>query len=95
MLYGKFTKSLIVCDFDDVQENPFRYVHLFLLHILLSKNILKTGMHYRYIMIQAITVQHLGQVSGFKKNNPGISMGLSVKKLGFLTFSQKHYHEFF
>ena len=37
---------------------------------------------------RANTVQHLGQVSGFKKNNPGISRGLSVKKLGFLTFSR-------
>ena len=40
-------------------------------------------------------MQHLVQVSGFKKNNPGISMGLNVKKLGFLTFFQKRYYDFF
>jgi len=34
-----FTKSLIIRDFDDVLKNPFRYVDLFLLHILLSKKI--------------------------------------------------------
>ena len=34
-----FTKSLIIRDFDDVLKNPFRYVHLFLLHTLLSKKI--------------------------------------------------------
>ena len=33
----KFTKSLIIRDFGDVLKNPFRYVHLFLLHTLLSK----------------------------------------------------------
>ena len=43
------------------------------------------------MMIEANTVQHLGLVSGFKKNNPGISMGLSGKKLGFLSFSRKRY----
>ena len=32
-----FIKSLIIRDFDDVLKNPFRYVHLFLLHTLLSK----------------------------------------------------------
>ena len=32
---------------------------------------------------------------GFKKNNPGISRGLGVKKLGFLTFSWRPYYEFF
>jgi len=31
----------------------------------------------------------------FQKDNPGISMGLSVKKLGILTFSWKCCHEFF
>ena len=31
----------------------------------------------------------------FQKNNPGISRGLSVKKLGFLTFSRKRYYNFF
>ena len=35
----EFTKCLIIRDFDDVLKNPFRYVHLFLLHTLLSKNI--------------------------------------------------------
>ena len=34
-------------------------------------------------------------MSSFKKNNPGISKGLSVKKFGFWTFSQKRYFEFF
>ena len=34
-------------------------------------------------------------MSGFKIHNPGISRVLSVKKLGFLTFSQKRYYEFF
>ena len=34
-------------------------------------------------------------MSDFKKNNPGISRGLSVKKFGFLTFSRKRYYEFF
>ena len=33
----EFTKSLIIRDFDDVLKNPFRDVHLFILHILLSK----------------------------------------------------------
>ena len=33
----EFTKSLIIRDFDDVLKNPCRYVHLFLLHTLLSK----------------------------------------------------------
>ena len=28
----RFTKSLIIRDFDDVLKNPFRYVLLFLLH---------------------------------------------------------------
>ena len=37
MFDREFTKSLIILDFDDVLENPFRYVHLFLLHTLLSK----------------------------------------------------------
>ena len=36
-----FTKSLIIRDFDDVLKNPFRYVDLFLLHTLLSKEISK------------------------------------------------------
>ena len=35
----EFTKSLVIRDFDDVLKNPFRYVHLFLLHTLLSKQI--------------------------------------------------------
>ena len=34
-LYREFTKSLIFLDFDDALKNPFRYVHLFLLHTLL------------------------------------------------------------
>ena len=33
----EFTKSLMIRDLDDVLKNPFRYVHLFLLHTLLSK----------------------------------------------------------
>ena len=33
----EFTESLIIRDFYDVLKNPFRYVHLFLLHRLLSK----------------------------------------------------------
>ena len=41
----KFTKSLMIRDFDDVLKNPFRYVHLFLLHTLLSKKIPKIAMH--------------------------------------------------
>ena len=41
----EFTKSLIIHDFDDVLKNPFRYVHLFLLHTLLSKKIPKITMH--------------------------------------------------
>ena len=31
------------------------------------------------MMIEVNTVQHLGWVFGFKKNNPGISRGVSVK----------------
>jgi len=31
----------------------------------------------------------------FQKNNPGISMGSSVRKLGIVTFSRKCYYEFF
>ena len=38
-LIAKFAKSLIIRDFDDVLKNPFRYVHLFLLHTLLSKKL--------------------------------------------------------
>ena len=34
----EFTKSLIIHDFDDVLKNPFRCVHLCLLHTLLSKD---------------------------------------------------------
>ena len=37
--------------------------------------------------IVANTVQHLAQVFGFKKDYPGISRGLSVKKAGFLTLT--------
>ena len=37
MFDPEFTESLIIRDFDDVLKNPFRYVHLFLLHTLLSK----------------------------------------------------------
>ena len=37
MFDREFTKSLIIRDFDDVLKNPFRYVHLFILHTLLSK----------------------------------------------------------
>ena len=40
----EFTKSLIIRDFDDVLRNPFRYVHLFLLHTQLSKKIQKIVM---------------------------------------------------
>ena len=39
-----FTKSLIIRNFDDVLKNPFRYVHLFLLHTLLSKQFPKIAM---------------------------------------------------
>ena len=35
--YRKFTNNLIFRYFGDVLKNPFRYVHLFLLHTLLSK----------------------------------------------------------
>ena len=42
--YRKFTKSLIFHNFDDALKNPFRYVHLFLLQILLSKEIPKIAM---------------------------------------------------
>ena len=35
--YEEFTKSLIFRGFDDVLKNPFRYVHLFQLLTLLSK----------------------------------------------------------
>ena len=38
MLYRKFTKSLIFRDFDDVLRNPFRYLHIFQLRTLSSKN---------------------------------------------------------
>ena len=31
----ELTKSLMFRDFDDALKNPFRYVHLFLLHTLL------------------------------------------------------------
>ena len=41
----EFTKSLIIRNFDEVLKNPFRYVDLFLLHILLSKKIPKIAMH--------------------------------------------------
>ena len=41
----EFTKSLVIRNFDDVLKNPFRYVHLFLLHTLLSKKIPKIAMH--------------------------------------------------
>ena len=34
-----FTKNLIICDFDDVLKNSLRYVHIFLLHTLLSEKI--------------------------------------------------------
>ena len=43
-VYREFTKSLIFRDFDDALKNPFRYVHLFLLHTLLSKKIPKIAM---------------------------------------------------
>ena len=39
-----FTKSLIIRDFDDVLKNPFSYVHLFLLHTLLSEKNSKIAM---------------------------------------------------
>ena len=35
----KFTKSLMIRDFDDVLKNPLEYVDLFLLYTLLSKKI--------------------------------------------------------
>ena len=35
--YREFTESLIFRDFDDALKIPFRYVHLYLLHTLLSK----------------------------------------------------------
>ena len=38
------------------------------------------------MMIGPNFVQLLGQASSFKNNNPGISRGLSVKKLGFWHF---------
>ena len=41
----EFTKSLMIRDFDDVLKNHFRYVHLFLLHTLLSKICSKIVMH--------------------------------------------------
>ena len=44
MFDPEFTKSLIIRDFDDVLKNPFRYVDLFLLHTLLSKNFPKIAM---------------------------------------------------
>ena len=45
MQYRKFTKSLMFGDFDDVLKDPFRYVHLFLLLISLSKKNSKIAMH--------------------------------------------------
>ena len=39
MFDRKFTKSLIIHDFDDVLKNPFRYVDLFLLHTLINVNL--------------------------------------------------------
>ena len=41
---GNFTKSLILRNFYDVLKDPFRYVHLFLLRTLLSKQIPKIAM---------------------------------------------------
>ena len=41
----EFTKSLMIRDFNDALKNPFRYLHLFQLHTLLSKKILKITMH--------------------------------------------------
>ena len=38
----EFTKSLMICDLDDVLKNPFRYVHLFLLHTLSKKKFRKS-----------------------------------------------------
>ena len=35
----EFTKSFMIRDFDDVLKNPLRYVHLFLLHKSLSRQI--------------------------------------------------------
>ena len=40
----EFTKSLIFRDFDYALKNPFRNVHLFPLHTLLSKKIPKIAM---------------------------------------------------
>ena len=45
MFDREFTKSLIIRDFDDVLKNPFRDVHLFLLHTLLKKKIPKIATH--------------------------------------------------
>ena len=45
MFDREFTKSLIIRDFDDALKTPIRYVHLFLLHTLLSKKILKIAMN--------------------------------------------------
>ena len=44
--------------------------------------------------IKANSVEHLALVSGFKKNNQGISKGLSVERFSFWKFSPKRYHEF-
>ena len=41
----EFTKSLIIRDLNDVLKNPLKYVHLFLLYVLLSKKIPKIAMH--------------------------------------------------
>ena len=44
-VFGReITESWIISDFDDVLQNPFKYVDLFLLHTLLSKKIPKLAM---------------------------------------------------
>ena len=42
------------------------------------------------MVIEAITLQHLAQVSGFKQNNPGIR-GFRYPNLSVFVFFQKHY----
>ena len=45
-------------------------------------------------MIEVNAMQHLDQVLGFKKDNPGISRGLDLQIWGFLHFFQKYCNEF-
>ena len=46
------------------------------------------------MIIEDNTTQHLVQISGVKKNNLGISMGLDIQIIGFFHFFQKCYHNF-